>query len=406
MVLLDAALAFALTLAALATVVTIIMEILLRFIGLRKKDQVEVIKRLYDEVLSEDTGLTARDVEKRWEVVRRVLENPFAKKPMKRSESEQAYWGTAGSGIYTDVSLEHVLRRFIEIDEIKKTYEHAHQQLRAKLTELSQKYEEYCSAVGAQFADNARWWSLVFGVLLALVMNVDGVRLFQSYMENPERAALIIAQMDPILEQVEEAQAKLDAAVTAGVDKRTVAELEAAAGRLQEQLTAVQEPDLPIGQLFYPHCWLFGGMELRRESLDPYCKAGDQDPARLAGTVGQDKEEETFFHRLEAFFTWLCEHWADTAFLTWLVKVLVTGLLIGLGAPFWYDVAKRLGQVRLAFGGKGSAVQRYSGSDATVRNGESKGELIDRIMSDRAAMRAAEAERAAQAGASAPQAEG
>lgn len=67
--------------------------------------------------------------------------------------------------------------------------------------------------------------------------------------------------------------------------------------------------------------------------------------------------------------------------LVWLFKAILTGLLIGLGAPFWFDVAKRLARVRKAFGGEGSAEERLSGedpgADATKRRA-----LVERVVAD------------------------
>ena len=41
-----------------------------------------------------------------------------------------------------------------------------------------------------------------------------------------------------------------------------------------------------------------------------------------------------------------------TGFLLWLFTVVLTGVLIGLGGPFWYDLAMRLSQVKQAIAGK------------------------------------------------------
>ena len=70
MELLDAVLAFALTMGALATVVTIIMEGLHRAWKVRKRDLVELVKQL-------NLGLTWLDEEERWTFACSVLSNPL-----------------------------------------------------------------------------------------------------------------------------------------------------------------------------------------------------------------------------------------------------------------------------------------------------------------------------------------
>jgi hypothetical protein len=44
-------------------------------------------------------------------------------------------------------------------------------------------------------------------------------------------------------------------------------------------------------------------------------------------------------------------------FLKWLFAAAVTGVLIGLGGPFWFDVAKKLSQVSSSLRGKGQPGQ-------------------------------------------------
>ena len=59
----------------------------------------------------------------------------------------------------------------------------------------------------------------------------------------------------------------------------------------------------------------------------------------------------------------------------------MTGLLIGLGAPFWYDVARHLAAIRTVFGGKGSGEEKHRGADATDDAGQ-RDKLIERIAED------------------------
>ena len=68
-----------------------------------------------------------------------------------------------------------------------------------------------------------------------------------------------------------------------------------------------------------------------------------------------------------------------------LVPILGTGILIGLGAPFWFDVARRLAEVRSFFGGKGGGEAAYSGESARSPDGiktkaRKTDELIERVV--------------------------
>jgi hypothetical protein len=69
-------------------------------------------------------------------------------------------------------------------------------------------------------------------------------------------------------------------------------------------------------------------------------------------------------------------------FLSWWVATTLTGLLIGLGAPFWFDMAKRLATVRSMFGGQASTEERLGGKDVPADRPADRKALIRTILSD------------------------
>ena len=93
---------------------------------------------------------------------------------------------------------------------------------------------------------------------------------------------------------------------------------------------------LPIGWAYYPYC-------LDAETKDLQCKPITE---MLAGYVKAGEEASLWDRATEPFKQ---DFWAAA---TWLFGILLTGVLIGLGGPFWFDVAVRLSQVRQALTGK------------------------------------------------------
>lgn len=366
MALLDSLLAFALTLAALASVVTLLLEVLIRLFGLKRKGQVRIISRLLDDTVKD--YLPAG--EPRWQVVKAILQNPFADKAMATKPSEQKYGGTAAAGIYAEVSLEHILRRFLETSAAADLVSQAEEQLKAKLQIIAQKYDEYSSALSADFKRNAQRWSIVIGITAAVLMNIDGLRILEAYLQGPALRQSVIEKLQipengeaaPEDEQADTEAAGDGTAPTGetaegnspenngqaeGNETESAVDPDEVIAELKGQLGNINDLALPIGSAYFPHCYLSWDKASRGDSGDPLCKTAD----------GQK---------------------TIPAFLLWLVKVFATGLLIGLGAPFWYDVARRLAAVRSAFNGKGSPEEQHSGSDATasLRDRET---LIDRI---------------------------
>ena len=410
MELLDAVLAFALTLAALATVVTVLMEIVLRSVLMRKRNLVEVMRLLNSELPKGTLGLSE---EERWAFFTGVIENPAEKLgegiPSKLAEGGTAAaaignvrWRHLTDGVYDKVSTEHVLRRLAELPPVAKLCTEAAEKVKTELYRLACKYEEFGAAVSASFKRRSQFWSIVFGVVLAVVANVDGIRIFEAYQASPDLARTIAAREGQIREAYEQTEGRRRAilAQETAVEKASSAlaaarrdkgddspQAKAAEARLaeaNEALAALNDPaelrriaedaqaqvqsliamGVPIGGAYFPHCRMFGEHDLSTTCVGPaWPPDGAADP--WAGRLG---------------FT--------GHVLLWLVPVAITGMLIGLGAPFWFDVAKRLAQVRQMFGGTPSAETRLAARDAGG-NPEKRDAIVGRVVEDAAKVAAA-----------------
>ena len=447
MQLLDATLAFTLTLAALAIVVTIIMEAALRVAQMRKKNLVEVIKLLNKEL---DKGALGLSADERWQFIVNVIENPaeaaaggLAKKQEGKKLNEcLAALGSdqaAGKGglrrfgaflsqlkgdsnrgsLYDKVSLEHVLRRLSEIESVQRISRDASETVKAELNRLARKYEEFSSAVSVGFRRHAQAWSITIGIALAIFANIDGLRIFEAYLADADLAKAVIEQQDTFVASHEEAlarkvefdkakdivdrakeelnetkakaiqvlpgdsQAKKDAEKEVKKREQALSQAQAAldamvsleeiqktAQRAQQQLADLVELGVPLGWRLYPNC-PYGGQE-RWESSSPQCRA-----------LPQPIRNSWFDSNL------LISNVANTAvrdpvgFLRWLFAVTVTGLLIGLGAPFWFDIAKRLVQIRQGLRSMASDEKRLAANDADG-DPEKRRKIVDDVIADAA----------------------
>ena len=60
----------------------------------------------------------------------------------------------------------------------------------------------------------------------------------------------------------------------------------------------------------------------------------------------------------------------------------VTGILIGLGAPFWFDVAKRLAQIRKGVQAEGASKEfRFSAENANG-NAKKRQAIVHRVLTE------------------------
>ena len=433
MQLLDATLALALTLAALATIVTIIMEMGMRTARMRKKNLVEVMRLLNKEL---DNGLFKDlDADERWRFICKVIENPAktghttrestsAKRKQNEADLNRSLdlighdkssakktvnglfvsvrnlvFDPERAKLYDKVSLEHVLRRLVEINKVKERTVAGRKKARTELNRLARKYEEYGSAVSASFKRSAQAWSIVVGILFAVAANVDGLRIFDAYRTDPDLVKAIIEQQQDLIsgysgveqrqQQYENAQREFDAAKTAvGNAEKALASAKAendksdlenalaekkmvlsqARARLdsidsvnqirqnaeqaQQQLGKLVAIGVPIGWTFYPRCPDTEAGDTWK-SADPRCRLAD---------------ENSRWHRAGTF-------------LQWLFTVVLTGFLIGLGAPFWFDVAKRLAQVRQGSRQNASDEVSMSGNNANG-NAVARKKIVRTIVND------------------------
>ncbi len=507
MQLLDAILAFALTMAALATVVTVIMEAGLRIARMRKKNFIEVMKLLNKEL---DKGALNMTPGERWDFFVKAVKNPaeaaagvltkdantllagmekdvernavveqhiaslgrdtsaaliilqggweflqriFGKNEMAKADSD----GAVSSGqsaspeelnpenkvetgflaflrrdlaqtaidmmrlfgflkqlggdkkraaLYENVSLEYMLRCLAETPSVQKASQSASSALKVEFNRIAKKYEEFGSSVSASFKHHTRSWSIGIGIVLALVVNVDGLRIFEAYLADSSLAATVIEKQDDLLktytkaeasrEKIETVEAQYANAKTALEKAREgekTAEIDAAeaalkkaekkleeisdVGKIKEDIQDAQKhvSDLvsmgvPIGWNYYPNC-PYGEKASVWDQKFPKCKNIS------------DKERD--FRSKSVFVRVMRTLDADRQnAVLWFFTVIISGVLIGLGAPFWFDVAKRLSQIRKGLKNpNASAEDRLSARDANG-DAEERKKIVEAVVTDAA----------------------
>lgn len=357
MELLDAALALVITFAALATTVTVLMEIWIRFFGLKSKTQVELFQQIFESAVKDKfSGQLERG-----KFLNKVLCNPLLAIEIREPRRGEVapYIGLRSKGIYEWVSDEHVYRRLLGMEGVLKD---SKKDLVAKLKQFSRKYDELCAAASVEFKENRRRWSIFAGVLLALLFNIDGVRIFNEYVKRPELAAAMVAKAEELERTAHRAEARLEEALKGlengdgQTERDGIEAIEDRVAELKGSIAGLETAGIPIGWRYLPHCVLLDGSGTADEDGDA---ASSANACRLA----DDRRDD----------------WSDWAGS--IIAILGTGVLIGLGAPFWFDVARRLAQVRSFFGGRGGGEAAYNGETVgSPQPGKTKAERVDALI--------------------------
>jgi hypothetical protein len=166
--------------------------------------------------------------------------------------------------------------------------------------ELGRRYEVVGDRFTESFRQHSRWWATGVALVLALAVNIDSIHIANSYIRSQTLRKGAIAQMDAIVANYEAQVAAVDD--TEGpVSKET---LRKAISESREQVLALTTIGFPIGWSYFPHAGLKAG-----KSVD--------------------------FERRNNPGGWLM----------WVFGIVLTGILAGLGAPFWYDTVTGISRV-------------------------------------------------------------
>jgi hypothetical protein len=191
------------------------------------------------------------------------------------------------------------------------------------LKDIAQNFNAFGDEASQFFARRARLFSVVIAIFVSWSMFVHPQQLVATYLQNPQIADKVIAMQesaaDDLQKSVEVKRKAVDDAEAAGDQAALDAaskDWRGAVTAANSKLTALQQAGVPIG-------W---------------------NDERLA-TAGFVK----------GTFLWtvpvpLPAEWTDRSRAT-IIWLIIGGLLIGLGGPFWYDIVNSLTNIKALVGG-------------------------------------------------------
>ncbi len=185
-----------------------------------------------------------------------------------------------------------------------------------KITALSLSFDRYMAASAELFRKRAHYITFWFAIALAVLGNVHLSKLIDHLQKNENIAVEFLGRQENFIDAMKDAQSNLVEASTDATDVETITdnvkEIQANFNTLQDDF------DLPIGWGFYPYADGLSGT------------------AKVAGGAS-----------------------GIAAFLPWVLNVLLAGVLIGLGGPFWYKIFRNVSQL-------GSIARKVGGTTETV----------------------------------------
>lgn len=283
---LEATVAFALSMFVFSTVVSGVLEAAHRLIGMREKGLRMMLERAFDD-LSQRLRIPADDA-RREKFVGHMTANPMA--PRLRGVR------VARTSLCS-LPVEEFLARLAETelgDEIARLGRARFDPL---IKDVARRYERIGAAASSYFQQRARTVTVVLSLALALVANIDGVRLFRTFLVDPVLTESFVARAEGLGAERPGPDADVSRAPAGPNDLKTEAR------RISDPVRELAAATGGIGWGLYPFSDEYGATD-HLHGLTP----------RLRGAV-------------------------------WLLSVLLTGLLIGLGGPFWFDAVTGLARL-------------------------------------------------------------
>ena len=309
---LEAALAFAVTMMVLSTMVSGVVEMAHRVLSSREKGLRRLMTHVYEDVIApricdripEHFAEAASGVDA---FVERMIKTHFL--PV---APDAGWWRKL---VYRSVNAEH-LKELDTMEFMKRLGESAEGQalmseagIRGReyldrfLTDVADKFEAFGASASDYFQRRARLVSGVIAIGLAFTLNVSAVDLFTTYLQDKDLRDRLIARGDDVAGRVVAMQTSSNEQPPPEITQALKDDLQ----RFKRSMDSLRAEQLPIGWSSVP--W----------------ESDRWQAVSFGGPVG--------------------------GFILWFFSVLLAGVLIGLGGPFWFDIFRKLGALTGIVGG-------------------------------------------------------
>jgi hypothetical protein len=322
MIWLEAALAFALTMTVLATLVTMLMEVGYRVFLTREKGLELMMERLFDNVLwprvaHHFKGAALQDV--RQKSLDAITCNPVAS----TRKSGLRMWARFDPKQVPSLTMMQFAERLADTEVGRVIASEGAARVNVIINDLTQKFDRFGAAATQRFIDRSRVWCVVLSFVVAFALNVDGLRLFKTFLMNDDARRALVGMQQEIATAATAADASFSAATNQTNEQkrdaqRQIEEVHTLLNKANRQIGGLTSVGVPIGYDYFPRCQKLADV------------TGGRGSGEAATTYVDGKCEGTAGGRYARQFA------------AWFVSVFITAILIGLGSPFWFDAVKNL----------------------------------------------------------------
>ena len=289
---LDAALAFALTMLAVASLVAQVVQRIRNTTKLRREGLQEMLKEYFSTELKpvvdrELNRLKTIAGDKVSATLKETLEKFNAGPLLEKIKAEG----------HADMSTEEILERLKRSDLGQDLLTKLGDKAQAVFDEMGKRYDVIGKKASESFRVASKKWTIFVAIAVALILNVDSIYIANTYINNEQSRQVIIAQNEAFIEDYNTLSKTL--AEEEAQETFTREELEQAFHESRDQIESVQNAGFPIGWSYFPHSYFQG-----------------------------ERGSSTDFQERNTAVGWF----------SWVLGIILTVVLAGMGGPFWYDV--------------------------------------------------------------------
>lgn len=328
-----ALLAFSAIMIVLSTLASVLVESLHRLFNTRSRDFDEMLTQLYlQSVRPHLKNAGVELAEKAESFVREIRQNPAIS-----SRRNGLFNRFLVKTEFEELTTRQFVEQFAQSEAgqklMQKVSDNERDLAASTIAKLSYEFERYGQAATEYFKRRAGFLSILVAFVLASSLNIDALNLYQALSKNTKLAEQVVESID--VEKLQKARAG-DLAVVAD----DVAARQAINTKYDEILDSYREAsgqleglNLPVGRDYFPFC-------AKGSALDSRC------------ALIKSVEKVHLLPLVDPALSWLKRFTLGVGAvlssedgLVWLFRIIVTTGLIGLGAPFWYNTYRSVGQL-------------------------------------------------------------
>jgi hypothetical protein len=231
----------------------------------------------------------------------------------------------------------------------------------ATLQDIAQKFEAYANEASVFFERRARTLSIAVAFVVAYALHVNAVDIFKTFLRDPAVAEGVIARKDELTKTFDPTRAdgekRIPPVAANGAElqvfQQAVKDIDALKKEYTDAIARFKTAETQLGGLGVPIGWT---EERKRVAAfwpgwkwQTCEKAGEQPRYLKAGEkCGTDEKPA------------MSIGFGIPTDLSVLLGLLLGGLLVGLGGPFWYDMVNSLTSIRNIARGQGQGTPTQS----------------------------------------------